>query len=376
MPALSEKAYPHDMLREIHEQPDSLARTLAAFTHDQGLELDRFMPGLEELAGKQRMLIAASGSSRHAGLVGEIMIEDLSGLPVDVEYSGEYIYRSTRTLSSTCLLVLSQSGETADTLKPLREARAHGMLTIAITNRDTSSMSQLADCSLPTLAGIERAVPATKSFTAQLLILHLLALFTARMRGCMTGAVISNRIEQLRALPMQMVDCLPAWEAQALALADALKTVEMYFFLGRGIHYPIAREGALKLKESAYLAAEGYPAGELKHGPNALVGSASCLIVLATKDPASSDSLLRYQKTVQLLRDIRKQDARVVALANNGDDLIPSLTDETIFVPECAEHLAPILEVVPLQLLAYASAVRRGINMDVPRNRAKAVVVE
>lgn len=372
----NQRAYAHAMLREIYEQPEALARTLSLYTNDSGLRMDKFMPALGELAGKQCMLIAASGSSRHAGLAGEIVIEDYSGLPVDVEYSSEYIYRSTRTLAATCLVVLSQSGETADTLEALREARAQGTLTIAITNREVSAMARLADCSLPTLAGIEQAVPATKSFTTQLLVLNLLALLTARVRGSMTAAAAASQIERLQTLPKLMEGSLPDWETQILRLALTLESVHTYLFLGRGIHYPIAREGALKLKESAYLAAEGYPAGELKHGPIALAGPTSCLVVLATRDPRSSDSILRYQKTVQLLRDTRQQGARVVVLATEGDDLISSLCDDTIFLPECEEHLAPILEAVPLQLLAYASAVRRGINMDAPRNLAKAVLVE
>jgi len=376
MTTTHEREYLHAMLREIHEQPDVLRRTLNCYTEKNGLRIDRFSAGLSDLASRERILIAASGSSRHAGLVGEILIEDLSGLPVDVEYASEYIYRSTRTLGSLCVVVLSQSGETADTLEVLREAKLQGSTTVAITNHSESAMARLADCSLPTPAGIERAVPATKSFTAQLLVMNLFALYAGRVRGAMTAAAVGERIEGMAELPDRLEQALPAWQRQISELAPTLEQVSTYLFLGRGIHFPIAREGALKLKESAYLAAEGYPAGELKHGPNALVGDRAALVVLATQDASSSDSRLRYQKTVQLLRDMRQQGARVVAIATEGDQLVPNLSTHTIFVPACSEHLAPLLEVVPLQLLAYFTAIHRGINVDAPRNLAKAVLVE
>lgn len=373
---MEERNFPHAMLREIYEQPQTLAATLEYFTKGDELCLQRFMPMLATVAEKEQIVIAASGSSRHAGLAGEIVIEDLSGLPVDVEYASEYIYRSTRFFASTCLAVLSQSGETADTLEAVREASTRGTLTVAITNRENSSMARRADCSLPTQAGVEMAVPATKSFTAQLLVLQLLALFLAKMRGRMTAAELAVRLAGLRHLPYSVAESLAAWEAQVAGVARKLKQVDTYLFLGRGIHYPIAREGALKLKESAYLAAEGYPAGELKHGPNALVADSSCLVVLATRDVNSSDSVLRYRKTVQLLRDMKQQGASMVVVASEGDDAIAEICEDVILVPACDELLAPILEVVPLQLLAYFSAFERGINMDAPRNLAKAVLVE
>lgn len=370
------RQFPHAMLREIFEQPDVLRHTLDAFTDGDQLRSEAFASALTALAGRDSMLIAASGSSRHAGLVGEILIEDFAGMPVDVEYASEYIYRSTQTMRSPCFLVLSQSGETADTLEALREARARGASTIAITNHVGSTMAQMADSSLPTLAGVEQAVPATKSFTTQLLVLNLLALYAARVRGRMTAARIEAHLRDLRLLPSSLEQALPGWETQVAAIASRLHDTESYLFLGRGIHFPIAREGALKLKESAYAQAEGYPAGELKHGPNALVSRSSTLVVLATRDPGSADSLLRYRKTLQLMRDMKEQGARMIAIASEGDRDVPQLTGETVFVPSCAEHLAPILEVVPLQLLAYFTAVQRGIDVDRPRNLVKAVVRE
>ena len=385
----STRSYPHDMLREIYEQPAALAATLRSFTEpaepadkstDGGAALtlspEAFRSALSAISGRDRMLIAASGSSRHAGLVGEILLEDFAGLPVDVEYASEFIYRSTQTVTSPAFLVLSQSGETADTLEALREAQARGASTIAITNHAGSTMARTASCSLPTQAGIEKAVPATKSFTTQLLVLNLLALFAARVRGRMTRASIDGHLTDLDRLPDLLESALPVWEQALSGLARHLHDAETYLFLGRGIHFPIAREGALKLKESAYAQAEGYPTGELKHGPNALVSPQTPLIALATSDPHSADSLLRYRKTVALLRDMRQQGATVVALATAGDTLIPTIAQHTLFIPPCPEHLAPILEVVPLQLLAYFTAVGRGINVDSPRNLVKAVTRE
>ncbi len=372
----SNRTYPHAMLREIFEQPSAISQTLAAYSDGTTLREDVFLPALRALVGKESLLISASGSSRHAGLFGEILFEDLAGIAVDVEYASEYIYRSTQTLRNPCFLVISQSGETADTSEALREAIARGTTTIAITNKPHSSMAKLADCSLPTLAGVEKAVPATKSFTTQLTVLSLLALFTARIRGRMTRAVVESHLHELHAVPEAMAVALPAWEAQVADIAKSLQSAETFLFLGRGAHYPIAREGALKLKESAYIQAEGYPTGELKHGPNALVSSQNPLIVLATCDPHAPDSLLRYEKTVNLLRDMKKQGAEVVSIVNEGDTQIAELSRHTISIPRCEEYISPLFEVVPLQLLAYFMATGRGIDVDNPRNLVKAVVQE
>jgi glucosamine--fructose-6-phosphate aminotransferase (isomerizing) len=364
------------MLREIYEQPGALADTFATYCTNEGLREEIFFSARQALAGKESILIAASGSSRHAGQVGEILFEDRAGIAVDVEYASEYIYRSTQTLKDPCFLVISQSGETADTSEALREAIARGSSTIAITNNDASSMSRLADCSLPTKAGIERAIPATKSFTTQLLVLSLLSLYAARIRGQMTRAVVESHVRELQAIPDIMAAILPAWEKQVAQLAKGLQSAEAILFLGRGVHYPIAREGALKLKESAYMHAEGYPTGELKHGPNALVNPATPLIVLATKDPLAPDSLLRYEKTLNLLRDLKKQGATVVSIVTEGDDQIAEFSTHTVEVPRSSEYVAPLYEAVPLQMLAYFIAINRGIDVDNPRNLSKAVLVE
>ena len=230
-------------------------------------------------------MIAASGSSRHAGLAAEIMLEDLAGLAVDVEYASEYVYRSTHTIQDPGVLVISQSGETADTLAALREAKVRGLRTLAITNNPHSSMAIEAEASLPTYAGREQAIPATKSFTTQLAVLYALALFLARLRGRMTLPAVEKHCEELRKLPSLLEPAIERWRGELAAIAPELRGSRAFLYLGRGVHYAIAREGALKLKESAYLQAEGYPAGELKHGPNALVGSDAPLVFIATSDP-------------------------------------------------------------------------------------------
>jgi len=372
----SSRIFPHAMLREIFEQPHALASCADRYISEANLKPDSFTAVGEALRGRERLVIAASGSSRHAGLAAEIMLEDLAGLSVDVEYASEYCYRSTHTLQNPCVVVISQSGETADTLAALSEARARGLSTIAITNKADSTMACSADASLPTYAGRELAVPATKSFTTQLATLYLLTLYVARLRGRMTQQAVSTRCVQFQSLIAQLRDALPRWEQQTQALAARLEHAKTLLYLGRGIHYAIAREGALKLKESAYLQAEGYPAGELKHGPNALVSREAPLVVLATQDRDDPDSVLRYSKTLQLLHDMRAQNAEIIAIVSEGDEDIPKLTPHVIAIPPASEHLLPILEVVPLQMFAYFSAVLRGIDVDHPRNLVKAVVQE
>jgi glucosamine--fructose-6-phosphate aminotransferase (isomerizing) len=364
------------MLREIWEQPQALADCAGRYLLDGNLNPAPFAAVGDALRGRERLVIAASGSSRHAGLAAEIMLEDLTGLAVDVEYASEYWYRSSHTLQNPCVLVISQSGETADTLGALTEAKHRGLSTIAITNREDSTMAKLADVSLPTWAGKERAIPATKSFTTQLATLYLLTLAIARLRGRMTQQTAALRCQQLLALGPALTQALPIWEAQTRALCERLAHARTILYLGRSIHYAIAREGALKLKESAYVQAEGYPAGELKHGPNALVGPEAPLVILATQDRDDPDSLLRYSKTLQLMRDMKAQGAEIVALVTEGDAEIPALTPHVIEIPAASECLLPILEVVPLQLIAYFSAIQRGIDVDHPRNLVKAVVRE
>jgi glucosamine--fructose-6-phosphate aminotransferase (isomerizing) len=368
--------YPHAMLREIYEQPRALADTIEQYVPGGSTAAEMFQPVERAFGGRERLIIAASGSSRHAGLAGEIMIEDLAGIPVDVEYASEYTYRSTHALQNPGVVVISQSGETADTLAALRESSARGLATVAITNNANSTMAVEATASLPTLAGVERAIPATKSFTTQMAVLYALALHLARFRGRMTLQAAQALGRELQDIPRAMEKALPGWQEQIEGFAPELLDSSTLLYLGRGPHYAIAREGALKLKESAYLNAEGYPSGELKHGPNALVSRQTPLIMIATLDSRDPDSVLRYSKVLQLMKDMRAQGARIVALATEGDREVKLHSDSCLFVPPTNDLLSTILEVVPLQLLAYSLAIRRGIDVDRPRNLVKAVIAE
>jgi glucosamine--fructose-6-phosphate aminotransferase (isomerizing) len=377
------------MLREIYEQPAANARTLEHYLDLSGGDLSGSVLQFREeplraVAALVRehpdLIIAASGSSRHAGLAAEILLEDLAGLVVDVEYASEYACRSTTTRrhpdNPSPVLVLSQSGETADTLAALREAALRGHPTIAVTNVHGSTMAREATVELDTLAGVELAIPATKSFTTQLTLMLVLALLAARERGALTQEAIEGLLVALAGVPESIAAQLPAWERTIAALAPLYSDAQNFLYLGRGVHYAIAREGALKLKESSYLHAEGYPAGELKHGPNALVSAHVPLVVLATVDGDDPESLLRYEKTVSLLYDMRQQGARVLALANTGDTTVASLASHTIWIEPACESLLPITEVVPLQLFAYFMAVSHGVDVDRPRNLTKAVTTE
>jgi len=380
MSAPSPPTFPHHMLREIYEQPAAIARTLSHYLDALAFRDQPLRAVAALFARHPDLIIAASGSSRHAGLAAEILLEDLAGQIVDVEYASEYACRSTTTRrhpdNPSPVLVLSQSGETADTLAALREAARRGHPTIAITNVPGSTMAREAAIDLPTLAGVELAIPATKSFTTQLALVEVLALLAARERNALTPANIESQLAALTRVPAAIADQLPAWEQTIATLAPLYCDARTFLYLGRGVHYAIAREGALKLKESSYLHAEGYPTGELKHGPNALVSPEVPLVVLATVDPADPESSLRYEKTVSLLEDMKKQGARVLALANTGDPTIAALATHTIPIDPAAESLLPISEVVPLQLFAYHMALTHGVDVDRPRNLTKAVTTE
>ncbi|MDR3735713.1 MAG: SIS domain-containing protein [Acidobacteriaceae bacterium] len=370
------RQFEHAMLREIYEQPGALRETIAHYVEEGRLRADVFAPAGEMLRERRDVVIAASGSSRHAGLAAEIWLEDFAGLSVDVEYASEYICRSTNTKRNPAIMVISQSGQTADTLAALREAVRRGHPTLAITNVEHSTMAQEATVSLPTWAGVEKAIPATKSFTAQLLVAYLLALYVAQIRQTMPEKEILERVAAVEALPALIEMQLAAWETAVALLAKKYADAETFLYLGRGIHYAIAREGALKLKESSYVHAEGYPAGELKHGPNALVSYETPLIVLATVDANDDESALRYEKTAQLLEDMQKQGARVLAICNDGDVHIAALATDVVQVQPCGEYLLPLEEVVPLQMFAYFVAGEHGVDVDRPRNLVKAVVTE
>jgi glucosamine--fructose-6-phosphate aminotransferase (isomerizing) len=362
------------MLREIFEQPAAIRRTLDLYLNGETLKTEAFAPYANWLNERGEVLIAASGSSRHAGLAAEIILEDLCGLAVDVEYASEYSCRPAVNPRRPSVLVISQSGETSDTLAALRFAKDGGQQTLAIANVVGSTMLREAGAAMPLAAGKEFAIPATKSFTCQLTALYLLALFEGSKLGVFDKTQFSARVAELCALPDAIDRQLSTWREQMTALAAKYNDAGSFLYLGRGVHYAIAREGALKMKESSYVQAEGYPTGELKHGPNALVGERVPLVALATVDRNVDDSVLRYEKTLQLLTDMKKQGARVIAIANTGDRDVQTLVTDCVSVDSGSEHLLPISEVIPLQLFAYAMALERGVDVDRPRNLSKAVI--
>jgi glucosamine--fructose-6-phosphate aminotransferase (isomerizing) len=373
---LATGGFSHAMRREIYEQPQAIAKTV-----EQHLQNDILFPGelhaIESaLLTFEKLIIAASGSSRHAGLAGEIMIEDLSGVAVDVEYASEYCYRSTHAAVDPIVMVVTQSGETADTIAAQREALTRGVKTIAVSNVAEATIPREASAALITGAGPELAIPATKSFTTQVTILYLMALFLARKRGRMTTEVTRSYLQRLLRLPDAIENNLRAWDDLAEQYAQKHFQAEKLLYLGRGVHYAIAREGALKLKETSYAHAEGYPAGELKHGPNALVDEHLPVMVLATCDHHDPDSVLRYRRTLEVMKEVESRRGRLVTVATEGDQEVAGITDDIFFVPAAPELLLPIVEVIPLQLFAYHMATKRGYNVDRPRNLVKAVVTE
>src|ERR1700738_2002404 len=368
--------FAHAMRREIYEQPQAIAKTV-----ERHLKDDIIFPGELQaidsaLLTFEKLIIAASGSSRHAGLAGEIMIEDLSGVAVEVEYASEYCYRSTHAAIDPIVIVITQSGETADTIAAQREALTRGVKTIGISNVDGTTIVREASAALITGAGRELSVPATKSFTTQLTVLYLMALFLARKRGRMTSEVTRSYLQRLMKLPHSIEQQLPAWDAHAGGYAEKHFRSEKFLYLGRSVHYAIAREGALKLKEISYAHAEGYPVGELKHGPNALVDENLPVVVLATCGRNRPDSVLRYRRTLEVMKEVKSRRGILVTVATEGDEQVREIADQVFFVPPAPELLLPIIEVIPLQLFAYHVAVLKGYDVDHPRNLVKAVVVE
>src|ERR1700678_3171968 len=373
---LATDRFSHIMRREIYEQPQAIARTL-----DQHLQNEILFPGaLHSIESAQltfeKMIIAASGSSRHAGLAGEIMIEDLSGVAVDVEYASEYCYRSTHAAVDPIVIVVTQSGETADTIAAQREALTRGVKTIAVSNVAQATIPREASAALITGAGPELAVPATKSFTTQVTVLYLMALFLARKRGRMTSEITRSYLQRLLQLPEAIERNLRMWDDLADQFGEKQFTAEKFLYLGRGVHYAIAREGALKLKETSYAHAEGYPAGELKHGPNALVDETLPVVVIATYDQHDPDSMLRYRRTLEVMKEVKSRNGRLVVVATEGDQEVTGVAEDVFFVPPAPELLLPIVEVIPLQLFAYHVATKKGYDVDHRRNLVKGVVRE
>jgi len=320
--------------------------------------------------------VAACGTSWHAALAGKYMIERLARLPVDVDYASEYRYRNPIADPKALGLLITQSGETADTLAAQREMIALGSKTVAICNVVGAMVAREAHGSIYTHAGPEIGVASTKAFTAQLTALFLLAMKLGQLRGHLDTAQSVTLMEELGRVPGKIEEVLRSSSPQCEKLAKDFANARDFLYLGRGIHFPIALEGALKLKEISYIHAEGYPAGEMKHGPNALIDETLPVVVLVTRDEADPASKLRYEKTLSNIQEVTARSGRVIAIATEGDDTIGGLVEHVLHVPATIELLSPLIEIVPLQLLAYYIAVRRGCDVDQPRNLAKSVTVE
>jgi glucosamine--fructose-6-phosphate aminotransferase (isomerizing) len=377
-PIMAEKGgFKHFMLKEIYEQPRAVRdTTLGRISLDTGhIFLDEMQIVEAEFRAAKKINIVACGTSWHAGQAGKFMIESFARVPVEVDYASEWRYRDPIVSPDTITLVISQSGETADTIAAQREAKAKGSKTLAICNVVGSMITREAAGTIYTHAGPEIGVASTKAFTCQLVALYLFALYLAQVRGARTPEQIRKAAEELTLIPGKL-ETIFTHDEKCEELAKRFQRVHDFLFLGRGVHYPIALEGALKLKEISYIHAEGYPAGEMKHGPNALIDENLPVVIIATRDVSNPDSMLRYEKTMSNLKEVKARSGVVIALATEGDEEIKESADHVLYVPPASEELSPILEIVPLQLLAYHIAVRRGCDVDQPRNLAKSVTVE
>jgi glucosamine--fructose-6-phosphate aminotransferase (isomerizing) len=377
-PILAEKGgFKHFMLKEIYEQPRAVRdTTLGRVSQETGhIFLDQMEISEAEFRAASKINIIACGTSWHAGQAGKFMIETLARVPVEVDYASEWRYRNPIVEGETITLVISQSGETADTIAAQREAKARGSKTLAICNVVGSMITREAQGTIYTHAGPEIGVASTKAFTGQLTALYIFAMYLAQVRGSMSAEQARTAMLELTRIPAKLETLLTHDEA-CDDLAKRYQKVHDFLFLGRGIHYPIALEGALKLKEISYIHAEGYPAGEMKHGPNALIDENLPVVVIATRDVNNPGSVLRYEKTISNLKEVKARSGVVIALATEGDEEIKEAADHVLYIPAAPEELSPILEIVPLQLLAYHIAVRRGCDVDQPRNLAKSVTVE
>jgi glutamine---fructose-6-phosphate transaminase (isomerizing) len=372
-----QREFPHHLIREIFEQPMSLRQAIEPrVSPEEGLvHLEDIRISSEELRALRGINIVASGTSRHAGMAGQFMIQELAGVPVDVDYASEFEYCNPLIGRSELSIFITQSGETADTTGAQREAKRRGSHTIAISNVTGSTIAREADGVIYTHAGPELSIASTKAFTAQMACLFLFALYLGQVRESVSLTLAKRYIGELLDLPRKTEMILAAAD-QVEKLAEQYYRVDDFMFLGRAIHYPVAMDGALKLKEVSYIHAEGYPTGEAKHGPNALIDFRLPLVMIATCDRADSGSVVRYKKNLGNMKEFRKQGGTVIALATEGDTSIPQLANQTFFIPETPELLSPILEIVPLQLFAYYVATKRGLEVDHPRNLVKAVMLE
>ena len=361
--------FPHFMLKEIHEQPTSVRNTLRGrlLWREGDARLNGLNLQPNECERIRRIVILACGTSWHAGLVGRHVIEELAGIPVEVEYASEYRYRRSVQPPGALAVAISQSGETADTLEALRAARAAGSRVLGLVNVVGSTIAREADGGIYLHAGPEIGVASTKAFTSQLVALTLLGLYLGRRRG-LDAAAGRRLVEQLDALPELVAQAL-AEDAAVQDLATRFAATSNALYLGRGVNYPVALEGALKLKEISYIHAEGYPAAEMKHGPIALIDENMPVVFVAPRDPV-------FSKVVSNMQEVKARGGRIIAVTTQGNDDLRGLVDHELRVPATAPLLTPVLTVIPLQLLAYHIAVRRGCDVDRPRNLAKSVTVE
>jgi glucosamine--fructose-6-phosphate aminotransferase (isomerizing) len=359
------------MLKEIHEQADAVAETIGErAARGWGIDLGDLGPVNDELLkGIRRVVIVACGTAYHAGLIGRYAIEHWARVPVEVDIASEYRYRDPVVGPDDLVIGISQSGETADTLAAMRTARAAGATVLAVTNVMGAQITREADGVLYTRAGLEIGVAATKTFVAQITVMYLLALRLAEVRQVMNRAELKPPISDLKRLPHMIAELLESDVGGIESIAQAHYQADFFLYLGRHVGLPIALEGALKLKEISYIATDAYAAGEMKHGPIALLDENTPVVVVATESPV-------LEKVISNIQEVRARGARVIAVATDGDDTIAEHADEVIRVPRTDWMLAPLLAVIPLQLLAYHIARLRGLNVDQPRNLAKTVTVE
>jgi len=362
--------YEHFMLKEIHEQPGTIFDCLRGRLLTQQAQI--MMAGIENnlnaFTGASRIIIVACGTSWHAGLVAEYLIEELCRIPVEVEYASEFRYRNPVINQGDVIIAISQSGETADTLVALESAKEKGAFIFGVVNAVGSSIARLSHAGAYTHSGPEIGVASTKAFTGQLAVLTMMALKIGKAKGTITDARYTQLLQELEAIPEKVKEILQD-TSNIERIAVKYKDASDFLFLGRGYNFPVALEGALKLKEISYIHAEGYPAAEMKHGPIALVDEKLPVVFVATKDSY-------YEKIVSNVQEIKARKGKVIAVATTGDEIIPGMADDVMLVPDADEVIAPLLSVVPLQLLSYYTGLAKGLDVDKPRNLAKSVTVE
>lgn len=368
--ALSKMGFKHFMLKEIHEQPDVIRNVLSGklYNIDEPISLKEVQLTKETLKNLNRIQIIACGTSMHAAMVGKYIIEDFCNIAVDVEASSEYIYRKTVTDKNTLVIGVSQSGETADTLTAIKQSKAKGSHALIITNRPDSAMAREADSLVPINAGIEVSVAATKSYTAQLISFYLLAIYMAEVKGSMSVEALTELKKELVVLP-QKVETILAHKEEIQRCAKAFASTKDFIYIARGINFPTALEGALKLKEISYINATGYPAGELKHGPIAMLDETMPVLSILMNGKV-------YEKILSNAEEAKARNAKMIALTNSSDEKLDELFDFILKVPRVNELLSPVIAMIPLQLLAYYIAEFLGKDVDQPRNLAKSVTVE